>query len=88
MASAAKINAVEAEKIFNALIDKGVNNLKTMETSVLENGNPTEVELLSNFKDFVFLCIDVKKKNNLEQQQPQQSQTNEAAPPSKKKRLK
>lgn len=69
MAIVAKLDAAETETIFNNLVDKGVYNLKEMEEDVLNRAHPTEIDLLVNFKDLIYHCIDTKK-NSIHPQHP------------------
>lgn len=71
MTAAAKFDASAIENKFNTLIEKGIENVSDMEAWVLASCNPLELELIANFKEFVYLCIDVKKKNAAVQQQQQ-----------------
>lgn len=82
MRTAIEFQTQVIEEKFNVLVENGIKDIIQMEVDVLQRCDSIEIELLSNFKDFVFLCIDVKKKSihdlelvSQQQQQPQQQQT-------------
>lgn len=99
MSSAAKFDVAKIEKKFNDMVEWGSKNITEMETNVLESCGSVEIELLGNFKDFIYHCIDIQKLNNQaledqqQQQQPpvdqqpqQQLQEVVSSPPAKKSR--
>lgn len=69
MTAATKYDASAIENKFNTMIENGTKSVVDMEACVLANADPIELELIGNFKDFVYLCLDIKKKNEVEQQQ-------------------
>lgn len=71
MTAALKLDAGAVESQFNKLIEKGMEDVKELEMGVMTEADPVDLDLLCNFKDFVYLCIDVKKKNAQQQQQQQ-----------------
>lgn len=68
LATTQLVNPLEAEEKFNEIISRAAENYTETMASIISNGNFFELELLTNFNEFLNACIDIKKKEVIEAQ--------------------
>lgn len=66
IATAQLVKPREAEEKFNELITRAAENYTETMSNIISTGDFFEIELLTNFSDFLNACIDIKKKELVE----------------------
>lgn len=69
ISAAREVKAYEAEKKFNDIVNAAVDDYKATMDGIIEKGNWFDIDLLSNFNEFLNVCIDIRKKAVLEFEQ-------------------
>lgn len=69
ISAARQVKPYEAEKKFNDIINAAVADYKATMEGIIEKGTWFDIDLLSNFNEFLNVCIDIKKKEVMEFEQ-------------------